>query len=171
MNSELNIFLLVLLGILLPPLGLLCIVSWYKDQLKKNREETNKRIDEKHRVDNILYTIQDRSIEISTYEFFELKKTKLVDVKKVKGVYILHNYQNGKYYVGQSKSVFDRVNNHFTGKGNGDIYVDYKKGDRFTIKMIPLSGSGFYDLDSLERHFIEYYHAYDRGYNKTRGNR
>lgn len=47
------------------------------------------------------------------------------------------------YYVGQGKSVFQRVNNHFTSHGNGDVYADYKYGDEFTIKMIALENSGF----------------------------
>ena len=34
--------------------------------------------------------------------------------------------------------IFDRVNAHFTGKGNGDVYADYKYGDEFIIKMISL---------------------------------
>lgn len=87
------------------------------------------------------------------------------------GVYILHNQDRDKYYVGQSKTVFNRVNNHFTGKGNGDVYVDYRNGEHFTIKLIPLMNSGFDSLDSLERYFISYYHAFENGYNKTRGNR
>ena len=59
---------------------------------------------------------------------------------------------------------------HFTGKGNGDVYYDYKSGDQFTIKMISLENSGFYDLNSLEKSAISKYNAYYKGYNKTRGN-
>ena len=31
--------------------------------------------------------------------------------------------------MGQGKAVLDRVNHHFSGRGNGDVYADYKYGD------------------------------------------
>jgi hypothetical protein len=37
--------------------------------------------------------------------------------------------------------------------------------------MIALKGSGYHTLDDLERTAIEATGAYERGYNKTRGNR
>jgi excinuclease UvrABC nuclease subunit len=55
---------------------------------------------------------------------------------KVSGVYILNNVTKGMYYIGQAKSIFDRVNQHFTGKGNGDVYADYKYGSVFTITLV-----------------------------------
>lgn len=33
--------------------------------------------------------------------------------------------------MGQGKAVLDRVNHHFSGRGNGDVYADYKYGDFF----------------------------------------
>ena len=67
--------------------------------------------------------------------------------------------------------VLNRVNSHFTGKGNGDVYADYKYGDYFTIKMIALDKSGYTSLNELERNTIMTYDAFASGYNKTRGNR
>lgn len=87
------------------------------------------------------------------------------------GVYILYNETKDMYYVGQGKQVLNRVNNHFTGKGNGDVYADYKYGDIFSIKMIALENSRFDTLNELERHAIARYNAFSKGYNKTRGNR
>lgn len=66
--------------------------------------------------------------------------------------------------MGQGKAVLDRVNHHFSGRGNGDVYADYKYGDFFTIKMIKLENSGFYTLNELERNTIAYYDAYNKGY-------
>ncbi len=74
------------------------------------------------------------------------------------------------YYVGQGNKVFQRVNNHFTGHGNDDVYADYKYGDEFTIKMIELNRSGFSTLNELERNTILTYDAYTKGYNKTKRN-
>lgn len=86
------------------------------------------------------------------------------------GVYVLFNEDKNKYYVGQGIRVLSRVNNHFSGRGNGDVYADYRYLDHFTIRIIPLAGSGFDSLNELERYTIEYYDAFANGYNKTRGN-
>lgn len=87
------------------------------------------------------------------------------------GIYILFNHTKNMYYVGQGVRLFQRVNNHLTGHGNGDVYADYRYGDKFTIKLIPLEGSGFRSLNELERRAIHDYGAFAYGYNKTRGNR
>ena len=87
------------------------------------------------------------------------------------GVYIFHNESKDLYYVGQAKRLFFRINQHFTGHGNGDVYADYKYGDDFAIKIIPLADSGYQDIDLLEKDVIQKYDAYHRGYNRTRGNR
>ena len=87
------------------------------------------------------------------------------------GVYILYNQTKNKYYVGQGKQLLNRVNMHLTGSGNGRVYADYKYGDRFTIQLIPLQGSGYHSLNELERVAISRYEAYSKGYNRTRGNK
>lgn len=94
--------------------------------------------------------LADNALEVTPEEFFRIK-----------------NSSNG----GRGKKVFQRVNNHFTGHGNGDVYADYKYGDNFTIKMIALENSGFSTLNELERNAIMAYDAYSQGYNKTRGNK
>ena len=38
-----------------------------------------------------------------------------------------------------------------------DIYADYKYGDKFTIRLIPLKDSGFKTLNELEQNFILLY--------------
>lgn len=119
------------------------------------------------------------SAELTPKEFFELRNNDAFTEKVVpnahgknfEGVYILYNKTHKKYYVGQGKNVIGRVNSHFTGKGNGDVYADYKYGDDFLIKIIALKHSGYRDLNSLERSAINTYNAYGSGYNKTRGNK
>jgi len=115
--------------------------------------------------------------EITPEKFFKLrsmsagKSRKFLSSKyNFSGVYILFNKTKNMYYVGQGQNVFERVNRHFTGKGNGDVYADFKYGDKFTIRMIELKYSGFNDLNELERRTIEIYDAYSSGYNKTHGN-
>lgn len=86
------------------------------------------------------------------------------------GVYIIHNTDKDRYYVGQSVHVLKRVHGHFTGHGNGDVYADLKYGTSFTVRLEALEGSGYHSLDDLERVLIRKYDAWGSGYNKTRGN-
>ena len=87
------------------------------------------------------------------------------------GVYILHNITKDMYYVGQAKKVLTRVSKHLTGHGNGDVYADFKYGDKFLVNVIPLVNSGYASIDDLERDTIERFDAFNSGYNRTRGNR
>ena len=123
--------------------------------------------------------LADNALEITPQEFFKIRnasnggrgKKHISAQYDFAGVYILYNHTKNMYYVGQGKKVFQRVNNHFTGHGNGDVYADYKYGNEFTIKMIALENSGFTTLNELERNTITTYNAYAKGYNKTRGNK
>lgn len=123
--------------------------------------------------------LANNELEITPDEFFDIRKASFgrrgrpsyTLTKNFAGVYILHNKTKNMYYVGQGKEVLNRVNSHFTGKGNGDVYADYKYGDVFTIRMIGLAESGYATLNDLERDTILTYDAFAKGYNKTRGNR
>lgn len=120
-----------------------------------------------------------RAIEMTPEEFLAIRQERLkrgrhsgIDMLcNFAGVYILYNKTKKMYYVGQGKQVISRVNNHFTGKGNGDVYADYKYGDVFKIRLLALEGSGFKTLNDLERETIKTYDAFAHGYNKTRGNK
>lgn len=124
-----------------------------------------------------IYDLSNGFAEISPQEFFEIKKTVRFESKNIyshhnfEGVYILYNKDKDMYYVGQGKDVLKRINAHFMGRGNGDVYADFKYGNHFTIKMIPLEKSEYRTLNELERNTIYAYNAYTKGYNKTRGNR
>ena len=124
-------------------------------------------------IKDIIVTTQTRISQglswggMSPDDFFVFKKQ--VNGDSV-GVYIIYNQTKNMYYVGQAKRLCFRVNQHFTGHGNGDVYADYKYGDQFLIKLITLRESGYDDLDKLERDMIMQYHANIDGYNKTAGN-
>lgn len=119
--------------------------------------------------------LANNTLEMSPEEFMKMRKTSFGGrgrpsyalTQNFAGVYILYNKTKNMYYVGQGKEVLNRVNAHFTGKGNGDVYADYKYGDIFTIKMIALSTSGFSSLNELERNTIMTYNSYANGYNKN----
>lgn len=87
------------------------------------------------------------------------------------GVYLICNKDRKKYYVGQGIQPNQRVFQHFNGSGNGDIYVDYKNGDEFTIRFYPFNPHQFIDLNELEYHLIRIYEADKTGYNRKAGNR
>ena len=123
--------------------------------------------------------LADNTLEVTPQEFFKTRNASnggrgrkhISGRYNFTGVYIIFNKTKNMFYVGQSKNVFSRVNNHFTGHGNGDVYADFKTGDEFTIKMVSLEGSGCSSLNELERNYIGIYKAYSKGYNKTRGNK
>lgn len=136
---------------------------------KKNQNENKRQIE----------LLSNNSIELTPKQFFQMRRMKVIGRNgtymstqhEFEGVYILFNETKNMYYVGQSKNVMNRINQHFTGHGNGDVYADYKYGDSFKIRTIRLGGSGFTTLNSLEKRTISAYNAFSRGYNKTRGNR
>ncbi len=141
--------------------------------------ETKKRNQQIDNLNQQIDELANNALEMTPEEFMKMRATSFGGrghpsyalTKNFAGVYILFNQSKNMYYVGQGKQVLNRVNAHFTGKGNGDVYADYKYGDTFTIKMIALENSDFNTLNELERYTIARYDAFSKGYNKTRGNR
>lgn len=134
---------------------------------------------QRRRIRKKVRRLAGNAIEMSPEEFFDMRNQTFggqgsplyANHFNYPGVYILYNVSRDMVYVGQGQQVLNRVNNHFTGKGNGDVYADYVYGDEFTIRSIAIRRSGFKTLNELERHTIEVYDAQEKGYNKTRGNR
>ncbi len=147
--------------------------AFYRMRTRKRRKEREKQKKIKQKVKKLSRT----RAELSPEEFMRLRAQTFGngaarhDKLNFEGVYVLFNVTKSMYYVGQGKKVLDRVNMHFTGKGNGDVYADYKYGDEFTIKIIGLKHSGYRSLNALERDTISTFEAYAKGYNKTKGNK
>lgn len=126
------------------------------------------------RIESILFSGEFIDAEI----FLEVRKEKTYNSKsgyhsnsiKFKGVYVLKNMDNGKCYVGQSIDVFNRVFAHLSGRGNGDVYADFKYGGNFSVVTLPFSDREFDSLNEMERAFIDYFDSSKNGYNKTKGN-
>ena len=116
-----------------------------------------------------LSRILNNAEEMTVPAYLNLRRNHPKDID-IPGVYVLHNHTKNMYYVGQSGSLKNRVFKHFTGGGNGDVYADYKYGNTFTIQLIPITSSGYTDLNKLEKDMITRFNAYDGGYNKNRGN-
>lgn len=87
------------------------------------------------------------------------------------GVYIIRNTTRNKRYVGQSQNVLSRVRTHLRGAGNGDLYADYAHGDKISVSVVLLQDSEYDNLDDLERYYIAFYDAYNKGYNRNPGSK
>ena len=92
----------------------------------------------------------DPQIVASAEEFMAQRKS-LTQQGEITGIFIVHNL----YYVGQSAKAIDRAAIQFLGRGNWDVYADYKYGDSFSVRIIPLSESGYESLNELKRTAIQ----------------
>lgn len=68
-------------------------------------------------------------------------------------------------YAGQSVNIAERVHQHFTGHGNGDVYADVKYGKYVFVKLFPCPKE---NMNDLECRLIEAFNGLD-SYNKTAG--
>ncbi len=96
----------------------------------------------------------DPQIVASAEEFMAQRKS-LTQQGKITGIFIVHNATKDLYYVGQSAKAIDRAAIQFLGRGNCDVYADYKYGDSFSVRIIPLSESGYESLNELKRTAIQ----------------
>ena len=105
-----------------------------------------------------------------------LKNFSGLEYEKIIGCYIIHNRENNKYYVGQSKDVLKRLKQHFKGTvPNNIIFAEdyyaskYKERENlFEVKIIPCTTKD--ELDKTEKELIEQYNSWQYGYNGTSGN-
>ena len=74
----------------------------------------------------------------------------LTAIGDITGLYILHNLSKDRYYVGQSATAISRAAAQLLGRGNKDVYADYKYGDSFDVRIVPLEGSGYSNLKDFK---------------------
>ena len=146
--------ILIIFAWLSVPIALLLLTIWSDEKKRKKQQKERE-------------ALANEEAYITPKELLKLRQ----EQKGFTGIYIIYNRTKDLVYVGQGQNVYVRSSNHFLGKGNADIYADYKYGDEFTIRFVSLINSGFDRLDTLERHYIYKYHATIRGYNKTKGNK
>ena len=87
----------------------------------------------------------------------------LISDKKSTPSTILNSYT--EIYAGQSVNIANRVHQHFTGHGNGDVYADVKYGKYVFVKLFPCPKS---DMNDLECRLIESFNGL-QSYNRTAG--
>lgn len=68
-------------------------------------------------------------------------------------------------YIGQSVNVTKRVHQHFSGKGNGDVYADIKYGKSVYVLLVPCERE---EMNDLEKALISEFESTD-SYNATSG--
>lgn len=110
--------------------------------------------------------------DLLTNRWISIKKFNALKAsyKDFRGVYIIKNVSKTMYYVGQSLQVIHRVGNHLRGYGNGDVYADIKRGDKFKIYLMKFNRLRFKTLNDMERYYIKKYDSYNSGYNRNQGN-
>lgn len=102
----------------------------------------------------------DSQIAASAEEFMSRRKA-LIQQGVVTGIFIVHNATKDLYYVGQSAKAIDRAALQFLGRGNFDVCADFKYGDAFNVRIVPLSTSGYESLNELKRTAIKALEAAD----------
>ena len=88
------------------------------------------------------------------------------------GIYCIKNQNNKKLYIGQSRKLGDRVQQHISQLENGthpniELLEDYKKGDRFFIHTVLYAPSEC--LDGLQIYYILKWSTHIIGYNTRIG--
>ncbi|MFB5197604.1 GIY-YIG nuclease family protein [Neobacillus sp. KR4-4] len=141
-------------------------------RLKKTSYERNKN---KENVRKELDALRNKMTKFTPNELFELRNQRMREwcgFENFAGIYIIHNHENGMYYIGQAERVFDRAYKHFLDDktGNSEIYHDCRSGDEFMISFIPLDSTSFLDLNELEDNAIRAYDSFQHGYNRMPGN-
>lgn len=96
----------------------------------------------------------DPQITASAEEFMSQRKA-LIQQGEVTGVFIIHNVTKDLYYVGQSAKAIDRAALQFLGRGNCDVYADFRYGDSFDVRIVALPGSRYESLTELKRSVIQ----------------
>lgn len=141
-----------------------------QEQEKKVRNKTNE-------YDNKLLKVKPlASVVVEDKSFRLLKYFSGLDYEQIIGVYIIHNKEKDKYYVGQSKDVLKRLKQHFNGTVPKnmifaeDYYTSHyeNKDNLFEVKIIRCSTKD--ELDRLEKQLIHEYDSWKNGYNGTSGN-
>ncbi|HAE51762.1 MAG TPA: hypothetical protein DCG30_00720 [Ruminococcus sp.] len=106
-----------------------------------------------------------RTIDINSIE--SVKNT----FPEHEGVYIVHDLESDKHYIGKAEHIMWRMKDHFFDrKSTSEIDKCIQNGKPFIIYTIPLADSGYSNLYALETAFIAYFNSYHTGYNLTRGN-
>jgi len=111
------------------------------------------------------------SYSLELFQAIFIADRELFDSLDVPGCYLLTNTRNGKAYVGQSEEVATRIRKHTMRSGYHDVTTDLRAGHPFHVDIFLFDPDIWEDLDDMERYYISLFDTYNRGYNKTGGNK
>lgn len=149
--------------------------DYFKEHRRKYNQENSDYFNGKHkeyRQKNIQESLQQIKEEIEK----EPEKYDYNPDFEIYGIiYLAHNIESDKYYVGQTTIGFD---NRYK---KGWLYEHSKKDtvkhdlelygqESFEYTKIFKVAHSQYELDKLEAYYIDYYNSYENGYNENRGN-
>lgn len=134
-------FLFLLFGLFFFVDGLLLVITASKQQEKLLRLRQS--------------LLEDDPQIVASAEEFMAQRKSLTQQGEITGIFIVHNATKDLCYVGQSAKAIDRAAIQFLGRGNCDVYADYKYGDSFSVRIIPLSESGYESLNEPKRTAIQ----------------
>ena len=147
-------------------------IKEYKKEYYQKNKESKKEYDKEYNDKKVQEALQQIKIEVETYP----DKYNYIENKDIYGIiYLVHNINSDKYYVGQTTIGFD---NRYP---SGWLYEHSKKdtvkhdlelyGEN-SFKYIKIFKVAYsqYELDKLEAYYINYYDSYEKGYNENRGN-
>lgn len=154
-------------------------VSKCVEAISVEQKKIQKRIQkEEGDLNNKIAAIRPLALSASSDQdvFIPLQEFAGFNYEKIIGCYVIHNRQNDKFYVGQSKDVIKRIKQHFKGTvPNNVIFAeDYystsaeQRDQLFEIKITRCNTKD--ELDDTERNLIQLYDSFNCGYNGTAGN-
>lgn len=97
-------------------------------------------------IEDFLKMYDMRMYDISSKQD-DIKFMKTLDFE---GVYILYNKSKNKYYIGKASKVFRKIERHFAGYENEDIYSEWKQQNEFFVNIVRFENSGYENIDALE---------------------
>ena len=150
-----------------------------KDKIKEYKSEYyNKNADKVKEQSREYYNqkVEQSLVEIKVYVEKDPKKYDYNPNKEIYGIiYLVHNVKSDKYYVGQTINSFDiRYNmgwlyEHSCKDAVREDLELYGEDSFEYVKIFKVAHTQ-QDLDKLEAYYIDYFNAYENGYNEKRGN-
>lgn len=143
-----------------------------KKEYRKNNAESLKEYNKEYNTKKIQEALQQIKTEVENNP----DKYNYIEGKDIYGIiYLVHNINSDKYYVGQTITGFDNryplgwlYEHSKKDTVKKDLQLYGKESFKF-IKLFKVAHSQ-YELDKLEAYYIDRYDSYKNGYNETRGN-
>ena len=149
--------------------------EYYKEHDKKYRQENKdelKQYSKKRYQENTQEALQQIKTEVES----DSEKYNYIKGKEIYGIiYLVHNTESNKYYVGQTTIGFDNrypkgwLHEHGCKNAVREDLGLYGENSFKYAKLFKVAHSQ-YELDKLEAYYIDYYDSYENGYNENRGN-